>query len=352
MFVGSRNLRSRRLAIASSFTLLALATLSLSVSSSYGAETDPRLTVKQLGPDLVIVNARYLPEATTATVTATVDGGQGQSQISTGSSGRVLLGFQTPEDFTGEVEVVLSVGDIELQQSIALSREVENVVTTSTSAAPSTSTTLVQQAPTGTLPENIKLLPLGDSITDDSGGAYRASLFDQLTAKTSHTWDFVGTRRDPEFSAAKDRDQEGHSGWTNGQLAEIATDVVSRTQPDVVTLHSGTNDLNGGATGQQAAAELRKLLDAIYAGKGDTHVIVAGIIPPYTPSVIGYADYTALVPQVVNEYKASGKSISYVDMSKIVNRSDYYDDLHPADSGKAKMADAWYGAVTNWIGAR
>ena len=197
------------------------------------------------------------------------------------------------------------------------------------------------------LPANIKVMALGDSITADAG--WRQLLRQQLVARGGHSWSFVGGQNDGTPNGLN----EGHSGWVNQQLAEKATGWVRAKDPDVVLLHSGTNDIWTGSSGADAAGELTSVIENIYAGKPDAHVIVAGIVPMFVDGVSGpLADYEKRIPVVVQGFANQGKSIQYVDMSRLLLSSDTRDGVHPNDSGKGKVASAWLKAINQYTAGR
>ena len=68
----------------------------------------------------------------------------------------------------------------------------------------------------------IRVLPLGDSITDGAGapGGYRLRLY-QLLTNAGFNVDFVGTLTDNGAPGLPDPDHEGHSGWRIDQIDSI-----------------------------------------------------------------------------------------------------------------------------------
>jgi lysophospholipase L1-like esterase len=217
-------------------------------------------------------------------------------------------------------------------------------------------------------------MPLGDSITwgiagstDDTG--YRRSLYFALTG-AGFPVDFVGSSIDgipDDF----DKDHEGHGGWTayeivhgrtakplEGHLAVWLADV----QPEIVLLHIGTNDLKNSPDDVQA------ILDEIDAFDPDAWVVLALIInracsldpvpcPEYQETVdFNYNVEDMAWGRINNPAKpAFPDKIVFVDMENgagidyhwsIGNPpGDMADNLHPFDTGYAKMADLWFSAL-------
>jgi lysophospholipase L1-like esterase len=152
----------------------------------------------------------------------------------------------------------------------------------------------------------VKILPLGDSITRGFAGSYnskgqhmtigyRGPLFNSLIS-SGYNVDFVGTRSDgppsiPYFGAPAyyDYDNEGHSGWQAIQPSSDPTypqfDMLSRIdsflisdQPDIVLMHLGTNDLESGQSPNGVVSDVNTLLNKIYSFNPNVVVFLAKII--------------------------------------------------------------------------
>lgn len=191
----------------------------------------------------------------------------------------------------------------------------------------------------------LRVMPLGDSITwgvgSSTGNGYRGPLWDRLAAD-GHRLDFVGTLRGGSMS---DPDNEGHSGYRIDQIAALADASLTRYRPDVVTLHIGTNDLNGNHQPATAGDRLRSLVDQITAAVPDATVLVASLVVSTSGSEEQYrAAYNQAVHQIVSDAQAAGEHVAYVDMSCLIT-ADLTDTLHPNDAGYQKMADAFHRGI-------
>jgi len=198
-------------------------------------------------------------------------------------------------------------------------------------------------------------MPLGDSITQGFGlpGAYRTVLWEQLVERDHDRIDFVGSQYGGP-PALGDKNHEGHSGWCiSGSCSGSGHDLVlphiddwmRDDQPDIVSIHLGTNDINHGASGSTAAGRLDQLVGRIYADNPHTYVVLVQIIP-----MVGrpeHDSYDALVPQVAAKYRAEGHAVAVVDMSGLLTvPTDYRDALHPTQAGFDKMGMALYPAIS------
>ncbi|RPH38935.1 MAG: hypothetical protein EHM87_24905, partial [Burkholderiales bacterium] len=201
----------------------------------------------------------------------------------------------------------------------------------------------------------VKIMPLGDSITEGAGSAYawgyREPLYNSLI-NSDCRFDFVGSLSDGNFA---DPNHDGHYGWRadeilNGRTSEPnagkLTDWLPVSQPDVILLHIGTNDIT---QGNQDANEVNSILNVIdayeTANNKDVNVILALIIDR-----VPNAQATTLYNNDLNSMAASrianGDHIVIVNMQNVLNYStDMADVLHPNDSGYAKMANVWYSAL-------
>lgn len=203
-------------------------------------------------------------------------------------------------------------------------------------------------------PEPLRVLPLGASSTEGAGSpataGYRCLLLDRLDADHVAV-DFVGSRRGGPASL-RDRDHEGHSGWTLQRMIPQVRGWVRQADPDVVLLHMGTNDLNSGAPAAVVAARLDRLLDELYAAAPRAHVIVAGVWAPLRGKAAARAELVRLTPGVVERHRALGRSIEFVDTSALLSAADFGDGLHANAGGYRKIAAMWAEELEDWLAGR
>lgn len=182
----------------------------------------------------------------------------------------------------------------------------------------------------------IRVMPLGDSITAGSNaGGYRAPLLSALTTASLDV-DFVGGE---SRGAGFDADHEGHSGWTDDQIAAQTAWFLNRTPADIVLLHIGTNGLNPDPSG------VEQILDAVDSVDEDIVVVLALIIDRavHEPMVTQFNDNIAAM---AISRMAAGDRILLVDMEDALTYpDDLADNVHPNEVGYAKMAGVWLPAV-------
>jgi lysophospholipase L1-like esterase len=237
----------------------------------------------------------------------------------------------------------------------------------------------------------IRIMPVGDSITagypgffitNDFWVSYRRKLYNDLSALNPALFgiDFVGTVTNLGASASPplaDRDNEGHSGWRDDEIANGTTDATRQqscsslyplpdcniagwlnvSQPDVVLLHIGTNGINDG--GGTSSADVATILDKIKtwetANGSPVTVMLARIIgspdattnthvTTFNNNVTGMAQTRINNGDrivIVNQQTGAGLTYQLGTADGSPSGPDMGDDLHPNQDGYEKMADKW-----------
>ena len=192
---------------------------------------------------------------------------------------------------------------------------------------------------------NLKIMPLGDSITYGNGdldyGGYR-NLLGTLLASDGYLIDFVGSQQSGE-GVISDPDNEGCPGW---RILNIKSGIDSEGwletyQPDIILLHIGSNDLRYG-NGIYAPDNLSALLDDILVRLPQVYVIVAQIIPTRWGADSNHRLFNDAIPGVV---ASKGTHVSIVDMQNILSKNDFMTLYHPSAGGYDKMAYTWESAI-------
>ena len=232
--------------------------------------------------------------------------------------------------------------------------------------------------------EAITIMPLGDSITEGfhehafSGSSYPESAYrnepggppSTLSSYREHLHDmltFDSCGADVEWVGARKVDgrvplmHEGHGGWHASYFRELTWfDVngvfpgtmnldgwLETVDPDVVTLHIGTNGLGRTKTAAQNVDDIEEILDVTFALDPTTRVFLANVIPNVGESgarattLAGaqatVREETEILSGLINELAANqaalGRNVVLVDVS-----TDYYineDDVVscPAETG-------------------
>jgi lysophospholipase L1-like esterase len=199
----------------------------------------------------------------------------------------------------------------------------------------------------------LRVMALGDSITEGVNGGYRNRLYEGLT-EAGCGINYVGSRYDP-YAVCVDKDQEGHPGFTIGDIEDRVEGWLAGYQPDYVLLMIGTNDIAWWTA--QSAAEIAdhhaRLVDKIRAARPNAWVIV-GSIPPIVSKTIAPngvdraqlgRDLNAEIKTRIEARIAAGQQVRFADVYSALELSDLYDGVHPTQAAHAKVAEAWLKAM-------
>lgn len=161
-------------------------------------------------------------------------------------------------------------------------------------------------------------------------------------AKLGNKLDFVGGV--PQDGDMEDGDSEGHRGFVIDEIAG-SSGIGMAAAPNIVLLHAGTNDMNkDNIDYRNAPNRLKKLMEKIWDYSPDALILVAKIIMSKTAQTqYRIEDFNHEIPEMVKSFK--DKKVAIVEMDTLLDRWDMKDNLHPADKGFRKMADAWYAAI-------
>lgn len=197
--------------------------------------------------------------------------------------------------------------------------------------------------------DTVRIMPLGDSITEGVNsyryGGYRVELSQLCQAAGWHI-QFVGSQQSGPPTLA-DKHHEGHSGWRIDQISARIVSWLQKSQPQIILLHIGTNDLRQGYSVSVALARLDYLIDQISTIQPNAIVVLAQIVPQGETSINAkVVQYDNAIPALVAQKVALGQKVEYVDMYDAVPVSYISDHIHPNTAGYALMAHTWYRALT------
>lgn len=205
---------------------------------------------------------------------------------------------------------------------------------------PSESSTVKQQ-------QAIKIMPLGDSITDGYNvpGGYRIDLWQALHEQGDRL-DFVGSQENgpPELP---DRHHQGHSGWRIDELHRHVEDWLQAAQPDIILLLIGTNDIVQGYNLERAPARLDALIDDLFRHCPEAQVFVGSIPPIDAPALNAQVQsYNQAIAQQIQARQVQGDRLVFVDLYAGLTTQDLADGIHPNRQGHRKIAQMWYDSLT------
>jgi len=122
----------------------------------------------------------------------------------------------------------------------------------------------------------LRYMPFGDSITEII--CWRAKLWDKLQSTEWAKVDFVGSGRGENScrNTKYDRDNEGHSGFLAINIANQKQLVgwLQKNPADVITMHLGTNDVNGNRGTNDIIAAFTTLVSQMRAHNPRIKIVV------------------------------------------------------------------------------
>ncbi len=200
-------------------------------------------------------------------------------------------------------------------------------------------------------PPVIRIMPLGDSITESGSGhpSYRYFLWQRLAADGLHV-DFVGSkvsRPEERFDPSNfDSDHEGHSGWRSDQILAWISSWTSVARPDIVLLHLGHNDLWQGKGPTNTLQDLAGILDHIRGVDPLVVILIAQIIPSTSIPMETTTELNEGIAALARASSTAGSPVITVDHSTGFEAAAMTrDGTHPNDEGERHMADRWYAAL-------
>ena len=202
----------------------------------------------------------------------------------------------------------------------------------------------------------LRVMPLGDSITKGHAGytTWRFWLWNDLL-DAGYNVDFVGSQTAVQSGAPGnpnfDLDHEGYWGWTSGQVVPQVLGWAQAAQPDVVTLHLGTNDLAALIPINQVIGNISQIILNLRSVNPNVTVLLAQIIP--TSQIFASGQIPAFNAQVLalaQTMSTSSSAIIAVDhFTGFSVAADTWDGIHPNESGGERMAANWLLALTNHL---
>jgi lysophospholipase L1-like esterase len=216
----------------------------------------------------------------------------------------------------------------------------------------------------------VKIMPLGDSITqgkysgenpdpnvsnDDIG--YRRDLWNSLIS-AGYNIDFIGSQINGEVYSGFDPDHEGHSGWTDKQIADNIYNTpgganwLSQNPADVILLHIGTNTPRD----PNQVLNILNEIDEYEANAGKSVMVVLARIINRVGGDTGTTLYNSQVASMAESRADYGTELFLVNMESGAGlvydyqpTGDFFDYLHPYATGYTKMAAVWKQALDNLL---
>lgn len=190
----------------------------------------------------------------------------------------------------------------------------------------------------------LKIMPLGDSITDgdkssDLGG-YRSRLFTKFKG-SNHRTDFVGGMSGG--TGFFDVQHEGHGGFNADEIRDNVPGYLSANPPQAVMLMIGANDITASQSVNAIRDEISAILDRIKLFNPKTEIYLATVTRRKDAKQPQVDQLNGLIRTLVSTKFGQGFDITLVDIDNLTN-TDLADIVHPNDAGYEKIADKFYNA--------
>lgn len=224
---------------------------------------------------------------------------------------------------------------------------------------------------------NLRIMPLGDSITRGKGGSTWRLFLKDLLQQTGIDCLFVGScPHAPNYGepwgdaylALKEAlgNNKEHEGWGGLKISDIIElkdnpdypdftieELLLQNPADIILLMIGTNDILNQYKLVRAPERLNNLISKI-TNNSTAHLLVSTIPPNYASQEIDLNAevklFNSQIPAIVKNWQSSGFKVSLVDAGNKLSHVDMLQDgLHPNIYGNQKIAAAWFDAIVEII---
>ena len=210
----------------------------------------------------------------------------------------------------------------------------------------------------------LKIMPLGDSITDDCvvNGSWRKPLQPLLEAN-GFPFTFVGRNTSTAATGFTKLKHEGHCGavvaapgiLSDGRytaalnyLQYIAPQASTNAIPDVMLILIGANDIGNGRNPWLVATNnVDTLLNIIFSNAPNVTVVLAQATgqenyPGLSVNGMNIPIYNAALQKLVNQRRTLGQKVCLADLYSVVTYPvNFSDGLHPNTNGMKQAANEW-----------
>ena len=226
-------------------------------------------------------------------------------------------------------------------------------------------------------PDVIKIVPLGDSITQGVGNdypdptgydTYRRRLYQMLT-QAGYKIDFVGSMNktwkcNDHANDDFDPDHEGHFAWRTDQIlngvnwkcrgnGNLRVWLKSYT-PDIALVHLGTNDMFKNRPVNATLDLLEKVIKTLRKDNPEVVVFLAKVLPTKDPEKNNrIMALNAKMNQVASRTNSPRSRVIIVDLYTGFDvERDFFDGVHPNLHGEEMMAKRWFDAIDSYLKSR
>ncbi len=219
-----------------------------------------------------------------------------------------------------------------------------------------------------TVEQPLRIQLLGASIINGYGGSQSLRYpFWKKLVDSGVSFDLVGSLKQmdiapglsqpvwPDYLGRSfDPDNEGHTGWTTGMIANGLPGLLATYVPDISIIHAGTNNvLNEGASGiDTALTGMTGIVQALRSKNPNVRVYVSQLLPvdPVRLSPVAQTNIDTLNGRLTAWASLLSTTQSPVKVVTLPAGysavSDSYDGLHPNASGEVKAGQRLFDAIS------
>ncbi len=228
---------------------------------------------------------------------------------------------------------------------------------------------------TPTPPDVLKIMPLGDSLTEgdfpDGAHSWRGYLRTALLAENVQPFDFVGDRYLQSHGDVEPYDKEhaGHGGYTIGPdtyrwcetcetsgVFEHVEGWLNVSEPDIILVLLGINDLflpenHPAGYAESAPDRYEALIQLIQELRPKVKIVMSSLLQVGWTEGSDWPEYQSLNERIRAVGEAEqGDNLFFIDLNAIeLSEEDFTDGLHLTASGAQKIADGWLAALLPFL---
>ena len=211
--------------------------------------------------------------------------------------------------------------------------------------------------------DQIRIMPLGDSITQGTPGSnsYRRNLYHKLV-QAGYNVDFVGSMTKVYGGQAPNPDydlsHEGHWGWKTNDILKYSASAGNLSKwlesytPDIALIHIGSNDMYYERGIESTILDIKSIITTIRRDNPNVVIFLAKLIPWDDEQINSrICALNENMDRIAEEISITQSPVIIVDQysgfDAVLDTS--YDGIHPNNQGEEKMADNWFIALNSYL---
>ncbi len=196
------------------------------------------------------------------------------------------------------------------------------------------------------------IMPLGDSITEGSGGAfsvYRYPLMEKLLA-AGYDVEYVGSKSTcpVKNSPLGELKHEGYGGRDVGALDGMFKELYQKNPADIILIHAGHNQFADKGPVPGMIQHTKSIITTARSINPKVIILLAQVIPSgKLPKYSYIPDLNKALKTLADELNTKEQPVIIVDQNEGFNweTDTVGDKVHPNAKGAEKMAVKWFEAL-------